>query len=76
MSNTIMSPTQLHFQLAAFEEYLLHTDSNLAATVTLVATGVQPQPLNSVEPHSRSACAWERDHVALQMNNDIITIVL
>ncbi len=51
-------------QLEAFEEYLPRADSNSAATVTLVATGVHPS--YSIESHSQSACAWERDHVALQ----------
>ncbi len=41
-----------HFKL---EEYLPRADSNSAATVTLVATGVQLRLSNSVEPHSQSA---------------------
>ncbi len=35
---------ETRLELEAFKEYLACTDSNLAATVTLVATGVQPQP--------------------------------
>ncbi len=56
-------PRQDCLQLEAFEEYLPCADSN-PATVTLALVCRQTgRPPKSMEPHSQSGCAWERDHV-------------
>ncbi len=44
--------------------------------VSLCKVFKQQPTLHNVEPHSQSTCAWERDHIALQMNSVVITITL
>ncbi len=53
-------------QLETFEEYLPRADSNLVATVTLVATGVQPWPSKSAEHHSQMSLLVPGNEVTLR----------